>query len=93
MEKSYWIGRKHAAMGMARGAVSAEVRLIHYDLAGRYSIKAAQCLARGRPTAEGARAMLYLPEPSSVRPGLMAPGEEGRLETRGEPRLSRGDGR
>jgi len=27
---------------MARGATNAEARLIHYDLAGRYSIKAAQ---------------------------------------------------
>jgi len=92
MEKRYWIGRKHAAMGMARGAVSAEVRLIHYDLAGRYSIKAAECLAAGG-AAEGERGMLHLPDPSSVRPGLMAPGEEGRLETRGEPRLSREDAR
>jgi non-ribosomal peptide synthetase component E (peptide arylation enzyme) len=92
MEKGYWIGRKHAAMGMARAAVSGEVRLIHYDLAGRYSIKAAQCLA-ARGAAEGERAMLHLPDPSFVRPGVMAPGEEGRLETRGEPRLSREDAR
>ena len=27
---------------MARGATNAEARLIHYELAGRYSIKAAQ---------------------------------------------------
>ena len=92
MEKRYWIGCRHAAMGMARGAVSAEVRLIHDDLAGRHGIEAALCPAAGRAT-EGERAMLHLPKPSSVRPGLLVPGEEGRLETRGEPCLSRGDGR
>lgn len=55
MEKKYWIGRKHAAMGMARGASSAEARLVHYELAGLYSIKAARCLtARGVPAAETA---------------------------------------
>jgi hypothetical protein len=41
MEKTYWIGRKRAAMAMARGATSSEARLIHYDLAGRYSVMAA----------------------------------------------------
>lgn len=41
MEKTYWIGRKRAAMAMARGADSSVARLIHYDLAGRYSVKAA----------------------------------------------------
>jgi len=93
MEKRYWIGRKHAAMGMARGAVSAEVRLIHYDLAGRYSIKAAQCLAAGRPAAEGESAMLHLPKPGSIRSGLMAPGAEAGPEARDEPRSGRGDAR
>ena len=44
MENRYWTGRKSAAMTMARNATSAEVRLIHYELAGRYSIKAAHCL-------------------------------------------------
>jgi hypothetical protein len=92
MEKKYWIGRKRAAMAMARGAASAEVRLIHYDLAGRYSIKAAQCLAAGKAT-EGERAVLHLPEAPAVRPALMVPGAEAGLGSRGEPRLSRGDGR
>ncbi|HEX8653882.1 MAG TPA: hypothetical protein VF693_01485 [Allosphingosinicella sp.] len=44
MEKKYWIGRKRAAMAMARRATSSEARLIHYDMAGRYSVKAAGCL-------------------------------------------------
>jgi hypothetical protein len=45
MENRYWIGRKRAAMAMARGAASAEARLIHYQLAGLYSVKAARAAA------------------------------------------------
>ncbi len=41
MDKAYWIGRKRAAIAMARAATSAEARLVHYDLAGRYSVNAA----------------------------------------------------
>jgi hypothetical protein len=64
MDKSYWIGRKRAAMRMARAATSSEARLIHYDLAGRYSIKAAHALPfmlpdKG-PDGEGERAALRL---------------------------------
>jgi len=40
MEKAYWLGRRRASLKSARIAVSAEARLIHYDLAGRYSLKA-----------------------------------------------------
>jgi hypothetical protein len=65
MEKKYWIGRKRSAVAMARGASSAEARLIHYELAGRYSIKAAQCapfmLPATAPATEGERATLALP--------------------------------
>jgi hypothetical protein len=42
MEQAHWLGRKKASLANARAAASAETRLIHYDLAGRYSIKAAQ---------------------------------------------------
>lgn len=41
MESSYWLGRKRASLANARAATGAEARLIHYELAGRYSIKAA----------------------------------------------------
>jgi hypothetical protein len=73
MEKKYWIGRKRAAMAMARRASSSEARLIHYDMAGRYSIKAADCvpflLAPGAAAGE-AQALHALPLPSpSPRPG------------------------
>ena len=40
MEMRYWLGRKRASLKSAQNAVSAEARLIHYDLAGRYSLKA-----------------------------------------------------
>ena len=69
MEKTYWIGRKRAAMAMARAATSSEARLIHYELAGRYSIKAADCApfmlpAKGPATSGEAAALeLRLPPP------------------------------
>lgn len=43
MEQTYWLGRKRASAANARRAASAEARLVHLDLAGRYSIKAAAC--------------------------------------------------
>jgi hypothetical protein len=45
MEQAYWLSRMRASLDMARAATT-EARLIHYDLAGRYSIKAADA---GRP--------------------------------------------
>jgi hypothetical protein len=42
MEQAHWLGRERASLANARAATDAEARLIHYDLAGRYSIKAAQ---------------------------------------------------
>jgi hypothetical protein len=40
VEKTYWLSRKRASLKMARGATGSESRLIHYDLAGRYDLKA-----------------------------------------------------
>ena len=40
MEKAYWLGRKRASLRLARSATGSEARLAHYDLAGRYSVKA-----------------------------------------------------
>lgn len=40
MEAAYWLNRKRASLKAAQNAVSAEARLIHYDLAGRYSLNA-----------------------------------------------------
>ena len=67
MEKKYGIGRNRAAIAMARAATSAETRLIHYGLAGRYNVKAAMgaafMLPRQGPATEGERAVLRLPPP------------------------------
>jgi hypothetical protein len=55
MDKSYWLGRKRASVANAAGAETAEARLIHLDLAGRYSIKAAAAggaLAAARQVAD-----------------------------------------
>ena len=71
MEKKYWIGRKRAAMAMARSATSAEARLIHYDLAGRCSIKAATApfmLPLKGPATEGERQALHLSLPGPAAP-------------------------
>jgi hypothetical protein len=40
MEKAYWLSRKRASLKLAQNAASSEARLVHYDLAGRYSLKA-----------------------------------------------------
>ena len=40
MEKAYWISRKRASLKLAQNAGSSEARLVHYDLAGRYRLKA-----------------------------------------------------
>jgi hypothetical protein len=40
MEKAYWLRRKRASLKSANSAINSEARLIHFDLAGRYSVKA-----------------------------------------------------
>jgi len=40
MEQAYWLGRERASVRMASDATSSKARLVHYDLAGRYSLKA-----------------------------------------------------
>jgi len=40
MENAYWLGRTGASLKSAQDAMSAEARLIHYELAGRYSLNA-----------------------------------------------------
>jgi hypothetical protein len=63
MEQAYWLGRKRASVANARHARGAEARLVHLDLAGRYSIKAAAATAGGyRPEQEGVHLALPLPE-------------------------------
>lgn len=40
MEQAYWLGRKRTSLKMAQNAESSQAKMIHYDLAGRYSLKA-----------------------------------------------------
>jgi hypothetical protein len=74
MERRYWIARMHAAMNMARRAATAKARLIHFDLAGRYSIKAAESLrpfmlARHGPATGGEREALRPSVPKEPESG------------------------
>lgn len=85
MDEKYWIARKRSAMAMARAAPSGETGLLHYELAGRHSIKAAECAAAlaAQATPEDARAALHIPafEPETPRlaqrPGGEATASEG----------------
>ena len=49
MEQAYWLARKRASLQLAQRATSSQARLAHYELAGRYSLKAtsAQTLTPG----------------------------------------------
>ena len=60
MEQAYWLKRTRAASQMARRAMSAEARMAHLELAGRYSIKAAAASPRPARTAP---AQLHLRAP------------------------------
>jgi hypothetical protein len=40
MEKTQWLTRQREAQAMAKDADHSVARLIHYDMAGRYGIKA-----------------------------------------------------
>jgi hypothetical protein len=40
MEKLYWLSRKRASLKLAKEASSSRARLAHYELAGRYGLKA-----------------------------------------------------
>ena len=71
MDQIYWLERKRAAAKMARRAQSSRARLVHLDLAGRYSIKAAACAATAlrRNDPVDARPQLALSPPSCAEQG------------------------
>lgn len=74
MEQSYWLGRKRDAAANARRTGSSRARLIHLDLAGRYSVMAAHAAAARAAigTQERAQPSLALPragsEPERLEP-------------------------
>jgi hypothetical protein len=49
MDRKYWLRRSRSSLAMARSATGATARLIHFDLAGRYSIKAAAAAEPCKP--------------------------------------------
>ncbi|HEY0627086.1 MAG TPA: hypothetical protein VGD10_10175 [Allosphingosinicella sp.] len=57
MDKTFWLKRQQESADMARNATSAAARLVHLELAGRYSIEAAA--ADDRPA-------LHLEPPTSM---------------------------
>jgi len=52
MEKAYWLRRERASLKMAKNAVSAQAKLAHYELAGRYSLKAISVVVGSRDLAD-----------------------------------------
>ena len=41
MDQAYWLRRSRASVASAHDATSARARLAHFELAGRYSVMAA----------------------------------------------------
>lgn len=60
MEQSYWLGRKRASLKMAQNAAGGEAKLIHYDLAGRYSVMAMSAETQAVDLANAIPRSLYL---------------------------------
>ena len=69
MEKAYLLGRKRASLKLAQNAASSEARLAHYDLAGRYSVKAMSAETQATDLANAA--------PRSVNPARPGVEDEG----------------
>lgn len=63
MEKSYWLRRKRSSVANAAAADTAQARLIHLDLAGRYSIKAAAAGADAASPDERGPIAIRVPTP------------------------------
>ena len=59
MEKAYWLSRKRATLKLAQSATSSEARLVHYDLAGRYSVKAVSAEAQALDLANSLSPAIY----------------------------------
>jgi hypothetical protein len=65
MEQVYWLSRKRASLNLAQNAVSCEARLVHYDLAGRYSLKAMSAETQAFDLADALPPAIY---PNRVKP-------------------------
>ena len=54
MEHKYWLSRKRASVANAERATTSEARLIHFELAGRYSVMAVAVAKQKRRQANAA---------------------------------------
>lgn len=59
MEQAYWLSRKRASLKLAHKAASSEARLAHYDLAGRYILKAMSAEAHAIHLADSLPPTIY----------------------------------
>ncbi len=66
MEKAYWLSRKRATLKLAKDAVSSEARLVHYDMAGRYSLKALSAETRAIDLADSLPSAIHQGRTASV---------------------------
>ncbi len=66
MEKAYWLSRKRASLKLAQNAANSEARLIHYDLAGRYSVKAVSAETQAMYLADALPPAIYAARPNVV---------------------------
>ena len=62
MDQKYWLPRKRSSLVSAQEATDSEARLIHYELAGRYSVRAASCDAQFLKDAPLAKTMAEVSE-------------------------------
>lgn len=59
MEKAYWLGRKRATLRLARESTSSEAKLVYYELAGRYELKALSAQTQAIDLADSLPPLLY----------------------------------
>jgi len=57
MEQAYWLRRQREELALAGYTTCAEAKLIHLDLAGRYSVKAGEEALRSQVAPRACRVM------------------------------------
>ena len=67
MEKTYWLSRQSASLELAQSAAGSQARLVHYDLAGRYGVKASSA---GSQMVDVAHAKPSYIDPARAMPGV-----------------------
>jgi hypothetical protein len=68
MDQQYFLGRMEDSLAMAWAAKSARAKLVHFDLAGRYSVAAARAAALHDKRQQPPRRL-----PSRMRSAFSAP--------------------